>query len=638
MSPIVTLDKVSLAFGHIPLLDAVDFQIDPGERICLVGRNGTGKTTLLRLVSGEVKADDGAVWHRPGLKTSVLTQEILNAVDHTVFDVVAGGLKHAGKLLTQYHKITQRLETNHTDKLVERLGELQRQLDANDAWRLEQRVTSVISRLGLSADLIFSNLSGGYQRRTALAQSLVVEPDLLLLDEPTNHLDIDGIQWLEEYLINFNGAILFVTHDRSFLKRLANRIIDLDRGRLSSWPGDYRIYQQRRTQQLNDEAVEHRRFDKKLAQEELWIRQGIKARRTRNEGRVRALQAMRTKRAQRRTQSGQIKLGAERGAESGKLVVEADGIGYTCEDEWLFKDFSTRILRGDRVGIIGANGVGKTTLLKVLLGQLEVHSGSVMLGTKLQIAYFDQQREQLDLEKTVRDNLNQGSDMISIGGQMRHVVGYLQDFLFPPQRIHSPVKSLSGGERNRLLLARLFAKPANVLVLDEPTNDLDVETLELLEECLIEYDGTLLLVSHDREFLDNVITSTLVFEEPGRLLGYVGGYSDWLRQRQTARPDTSMGKPTSTQKKKVEKKEIKRTGKLKLSYKEQRELNKIPKEIERLEREKAQIEQLVADTAFYRKDRQVITATLNHLDLISKAIEVQYHRWEVLESKSVLAI
>lgn len=632
MPPIVILDKVSLAFGHIPLLDVVDLQIDAGERICLVGRNGTGKTTLLRLISGEVKADDGTIWHRPGIKISTLTQEMLNAADHSVFDVVAGGLEQAGKLITQYHKITQQLETNHTNKLVERLGELQQQLDASDAWRLEQRVAAVISRLGLSADLIFSNLSGGYQRRTVLARSLVIEPDLLLLDEPTNHLDIDGIKWLEEYLLNFNGAILLVTHDRSFLKRLATRIIDLDRGRLSSWPGDYRVYQQYRTQQLNDEAAQDQRFDKKLAQEELWIRQGIKARRTRNEGRVRALQAMRTERAQRRTQSGRIKLGTERGIESGKLVVEADGIGYVCEDEWLFKDFSTRILRGDRVGIIGANGVGKTTLLKVLLGQLEVHAGSVKLGTKLQIAYFDQQREQLDLEKTVRDNLNQGSDMISIGGRMRHVVGYLQDFLFPPQQIHSPVKSLSGGERNRLLLARLFAKPANVLVMDEPTNDLDVETLELLEEFLIEYDGTLLLVSHDREFLDNVITSTLVFEEPGRLLGYVGGYSDWLRQRQTARPDASLGDPASIKTKNVEKKGNKSTRKLKLSYKEQRELKKIPEEIERLELEKAQIEQKVTDKAFYRQDRQVVAATLNQLDLISKALEVHYHRWEVLES------
>ncbi len=625
---LIRFEKVSLAFGHWPLLDNVELQIDPGERVCLVGRNGTGKSTLMHVLRGAIAPDEGKVWRKSGLRVAYLAQDLPVDETRTVFEVITDGLEAMGAAMVEYHRALQVVMEDPSEAAMAALSRAQQALDAGDGWRLEQRVEEVISRLDLPADKTLDALSGGFKRRVLLAQALVLEPDLLLLDEPTNHLDIEGIQWLEEFLRSWNGSLLFITHDRAFLQNLATRIVELDRGVLTSWPGDYANYLVKREERLAIEAEHNAKFDKKLAQEEVWIRQGIKARRTRNEGRVRALQALRNERRQRREQQGKARLEMSQADASGKLVVEVEDATVGYGETPVIRDFSTKIVRGDRIGIIGPNGAGKSTLLKLLLGELQPQQGTVKLGTKLKVAYFDQQRAQLDLDKSVIDNLNLGGDMVSINGREKHVMGYLQDFLFPPQRVRSPVSSLSGGERNRLLLARLFTQPANLLVMDEPTNDLDVETLELLEELLGDYSGTLLLVSHDRAFVDNVVTSTLVFEGEGRVNEYVGGYNDWLRQRKTASPAAKTSKPPAARP--VAEAPPKRTKRL--SYKDQRELEALPAQIEALEDEQASLQEQINEPGFYQRDKAVIETDLARLEQLQAALAAAYERWEALEA------
>ncbi len=630
--PLLTLNDVSLAYGHHPLLEQVKLSIEARERICLVGRNGTGKSSLMRLIAGEVSPDDGEVWRREGLKVAYLPQDVPLDERRRVFEVVAEGLGELGGVIAAYQQALNRLAERPDDtQLMNQLTSLQEALEAADGWRLEQRVETVLSRLGLSVDGVLAELSGGFRRRVLLARALVCEPDLLLLDEPTNHLDIDSIRWLEEFLAEYDGALLFITHDRAFLQRLATRILELDRGVLTSWPGDYASYLRKREERETTEAEQQARFDKKLAQDEAWIRQGIKARRTRNEGRVRALRQLRQERSRRRERMGKVRLAVDEGEYSGKLVVEARNLCKAYDSRPVVRDFTTRILRGDRIGIIGPNGTGKSTLIRLLLGQVKPDSGSLRLGTRLQIAYFDQHRTQLDPQRTVVDSVADGAEKVTVNGRTRHVMGYLQDFLFPPQRARSPVCSLSGGERNRLLLARLFTRPANLLILDEPTNDLDVETLELLEELLMEYRGTLMVVSHDRAFLDNVVTSTLVFEGEGRIGEYVGGYSDWLRQRKIeahapGRRD-SVTSITGTKERKP-----KRTGKL--SYKLQRELDAIPLQIDDLEREKIALQKIINQPDFYQRPYLQVAEKLSELEGLESVLEQLYRRWEELEERS----
>ncbi len=628
--PLIKLDNAHLSFGHIALLDGASLQLDVNERVCLVGRNGVGKSSLMRVIHRDMLLDDGVVWYQSELKIAYLEQEVPTSEAVTVFDVVAAGLDKAGQLLSEYHHLSHKMASGLNMALGDRMAELQQAIDACDGWRLEQRVEAVLSKLELEGDAMLTQLSGGYKRRVMLAQALVSEPDLLLLDEPTNHLDMDSITWLEEFLLRFNGALLFITHDRTFLRHMATRIVELDRGSLTSWPGDYDSFLQKKTEQLAVEERHNQLFDKKLAEEEAWIRQGIKARRTRNEGRVRALKALRQERQQRRDKIGKVNMQLDTGEKSGKLVIEAENISKSFDGNVVIKPFSITIVRGDRVGVIGPNGAGKSTLLKLLLGELAPDHGEIRLGTQLKVAYFDQQRAQLDPEKTVMENLNLGSDTITINGSSRHVIGYLQDFLFPPQRARSPVKSLSGGERNRLLLARLFTQPANLLVLDEPTNDLDIETLELLETLLSQYDGTIIAVSHDRAFLDNVVTSTLVFEGEGHVGEYVGGYEDWLRQCKPAprqedverdnKPQTSNSKapPLTLEKKR------------KLNYKEQRDLKNLPDKIEALETEQEKTHQKVNHPDFYRGDKDETAKVLARLEEIDLELEKAYQQWEEL--------
>jgi ATP-binding cassette subfamily F protein uup len=527
--PLLTLTNASLAYGHHALLDKINFQIDAGERVCLVGRNGMGKSTLFRVISGQAQLDDGELWQQDTLKISYLEQEVPADLQDSIFDVVASGLGEVGQLLTDYHHAL--IEVSDDEAALHRLSDLQHKVDVADGWNLSQKVDVVLSRLDLEADMMLADCSGGMRRRVMLARALVSEPGLLLLDEPTNHMDIAAITWLEDFLKTFKGALIFITHDRTFLRSLATRMVELDRGQLASFPTGYDEYLQKKEELLEIESRANAKFDKKLSDEERWIRKGIKARRTRNEGRVRALETMRAQRAQRQSVQGRVNLNVDTGELSGKLVTDLRKVSFSYPDHPIVTDLSTRIMRGDRIGIIGPNGSGKSTLLKLLLGELAPQQGEVVMGTKLQIAYFDQHRSQLQPDKTVRENISQGSDFILVRGQSRHIIGYLKQFLFPPERVDSPVSILSGGERNRLMLAKLFTQPANMLILDEPTNDLDVDTLELLEDLLIEYDGTLLLVSHDRTFLDNVVSSTLVFEEAGYVREYIGGYDDWLRQR-----------------------------------------------------------------------------------------------------------
>ena len=628
--PLLRLNRVSLAFGHRPLLDNVELEVFSGERVCLLGRNGEGKSSLLRLIGGETVADDGDVWLRPGMRIASLAQEIDLDVGGIVFDVVAGGLPELGSLISEYHHLTLELEQSSSPGALQRLSVLQHELEARGGWQFEQRVASVLSRFQLDGDMEFEALSGGWRRRVMLARALVCEPDVLLLDEPTNHLDIEAITWLEDFMVEFSGALLFVSHDRAFVRRLATRIIELDRGKLSSWPGDYDDYLRRKAEQLEVEARHDALFDKKLSQEEAWIRKGIKARRTRNEGRVRALKTLREQYRQRRKRSGKVNLRLDEGENSGKLVFEAEHVNVSFAENTVIRDFSSTVLRGDRIGIIGPNGAGKSTLIRVLLGELPPDSGRVKSGTRQQVAYFDQQRGQLDPNKTVMDNVADGSHRVMVNGRDVHVAGYLRDFLFPAERLQSPVSALSGGERNRLLLARLFAKPANLLVMDEPTNDLDVETLELLEELLMDYQGTLLLVSHDRAFLDNVVTRSLVFEGEGRIGEYVGGYSDWLRQKKTAektaRQDTAASPAPAV------KAASKKQGKL--PYKDQRELDALPAIIEGLEDEQSRLQEAVSDAAFYQQSAEAISTTLARLESIASELVEGYARWEDLEAQS----
>ncbi|BAU47544.1 heme ABC transporter ATPase [Sulfurifustis variabilis] len=629
MTTLLTLSNVSLAYGHLPLLAHVDFQIEAGERVCLVGRNGTGKSTLFRVISGAAVPDDGELWHPDTLRIAHLEQEVPPDSDETVYEAVARGLGELGRLLTDYHNAAHAAGSD--PESLARLAGLQARIEAAHGWNISQKVETVLSRLGLPADKRIRDCSGGIRRQVMLARALVAEPDLLLLDEPTNHLDIAAITWLEEFLLAYRGGLMFITHDRTFLKHLATRIVELDRGRLTSFPGDFDAYLRKKDELLEVEARAAAKFDKKLAEEEAWIRQGIKARRTRNEGRVRALLRLREERAQRLDAQGRASFAVDAGALSGKLVVDLRAVSFRYGDRWIVRDLSTHIVRGDRIGIVGPNGSGKSTLLKLILGELEPTSGQVKIGTRLQIAYFDQHRGGLDPEKTVRQNLSEGSDYIDVKGRRRHVIGYLKDFLFPPERIDSPVKSLSGGERNRLLLAKIFTQPANMMVLDEPTNDLDVDTLELLEDLLAEYEGTLLLVSHDRAFLDNVVTSTLVFEGDGRVGEYVGGYEDWLRQRrdrpqEAARPRAQAASPAPRREKTAAEQ------KKKLSYKEQRELESLPGRIESLEAEQQTLEARVSRSDFYQQEGAAIADAMARLNALREELERAYARWEELEA------
>lgn len=630
--PLITLDNASLAYGHHPLLDKADFQLDPGERVGLIGRNGAGKSSLLKVIANESKLDDGTVWRAPDARIVYVPQEPALNPNHTIYEAVAEGLGQMQQLLLDYHAVTHNMSLPGADieALMERMQKLQHELDAKDGWGIQARVETVLSKLSLSADTAVATLSGGWRKRVALARALVAEPEVLLLDEPTNHLDLDAIQWLEDLLLNFKGAVLFITHDRRFLNRLATRIVELDRGHLTDFVGTYENYLIKKEELLAVEATHAAKFDKVLAQEEAWIRQGIKARRTRNEGRVRRLEQLRLERAARRERQGNVKLALDSGERSGKLIAELDHVKKAYGDRVLIKDFSTRIMRGDRIGLLGPNGAGKTTLLKLILGELEPDSGTIQRGTNMNVAYFDQMREQLNEEATLADTISPGSEYVQIGNERKHVISYLEDFLFPPQRSRSPVKSLSGGERNRLLLARLFARPANVLVLDEPTNDLDIDTLELLESLLQEFDGTLFLVSHDRAFLENTVTQIIAFEGDGKLTEFGGGFDDWQRfTMQRAQAEAAQAK----QKNEAQKRPANNAPtKTKLSYKEQIELEKLPDQIDALEKEQASINTTLADPETYKDAEKVksLQARLNALDaLLLDAI----NRWEYLESK-----
>jgi ABC transport system ATP-binding/permease protein len=647
--PILTLDDVSLAFGHLPLVEHANLRLDAGERVCLIGRNGAGKSSLLRVLSGELPPDAGTVWRAPGVRVSRLDQDVPGAAERTVFDEVADGLGALGDLVAQYHHAAMQVAETHEG--LDRLGAVQQQLEERDGWRLEQRVEMVVSRLSLPADRQLRELSGGWRRRTLLGKALVSEPDLLLLDEPTNHLDIDAIRWLEEYLLQFSGALLFVTHDRAFLSALSTRIVDLDRGWLTSWPGAYSSYLQKKAAAEEAEARALDRLDRKLAQEESWLRQGVKARRTRNEGRVQALLALRAERAAHRSTGGDVRLAVDSSEASGRVVFDADRVTKSFDGISVVKDYTQRILRGDRIGLIGPNGSGKTTLLKLLVGEIEPDAGTVTRGARVRVAYFDQQREQLDPDTSVADSVNDGNDTVVINGQSRHVVGYLTDFLFPRERAGSPVKSLSGGERNRLMLARLFARPANVLVLDEPTNDLDIETLELLEELIADFNGTVLLVSHDRAFLDNIVTSTLAFEGGGRVTEYVGGWEDYLRQKSAdlqicvtdgdndanfgvGRRGTNLGvgrRATKVARSSVTAGDRERGRKL--SFNEQRELDSLPAHIEALEAEQRRLIHESESSEFYKETSDHIRAVLARTEQVARELEHALARWVELDER-----
>lgn len=637
---LLSFTEVSLAYGLNPLLQKVGFQLERGERVCLIGRNGAGKSSLFKLVAGEQSPDDGEIWKAPGLKIGQLPQELPEAGDRLVFDVVAAGLEGVGELLAEYHHL---VHGDMGEAELARLEVVQGRLEAKDGWRLNQLVEATLTRLGLPAEKKMSELSGGWRRRVLLAQALVAEPDLLLLDEPTNHLDIHTIAWLEEVLLDFRGAVLFITHDRQFLQALATRILELDRGQLIDWQGDYASFLVHKEQQLAAEATANALFDKRLAQEEVWIRQGIKARRTRNEGRVRALKAMRDERARRVERQGKASFQLEAADSSGKRVIELEHVNFAWPGQApLVRDLTTHVLRGDRIGLIGNNGSGKSTLLKLMLGKLQPTSGTIKHGTRLEVAYFDQLRGELEPEKSVIDNISEGRDFIEINGERRHIISYLGDFLFSPERARTPVKALSGGERARVLLARLFSKPANVLVLDEPTNDLDVETLELLEEVLGGFDGTVLLVSHDRAFLDNVVTSSLVFEGQGNVREYVGGYADWLRQGGRVESLAEWGADAQSQTVEAIPEAVEQPApmpaaaepampKTKLSYKLQRELDALPGLLERLETELQAVQDQVNDPGFYQQAHEQTAPVLETLAAKQAELDAALERWAELE-------
>ena len=631
--PYITLDKASLAFGHVALLDHVEFQLDEGERVGLIGRNGGGKSSLLKVLAGQAHLDDGTLWRQPSARICFVSQEPVLDANATVFDEVARGLGELHQLITDYHHLSHQLAEPDADydKLLEEMQPLQTKLEAQNGWAVQARIETAIQRLELDPEALVGSLSGGVRKRVALAQALVAEPEVLILDEPTNHLDFASIEWLEGLLTGFRGSVLLVTHDRRFLDNVATRIVELDRGKLSSFPGNFAAYQKIKERMLADEAVVNAKFDKVLAQEEVWIRQGVKARRTRNEGRVLRLESLRLERAARREKLGKVEMNLDVGDRSGKLVAELSHVSKSFGTRKVIDDFSCRIQRGDKIGLLGPNGAGKSTLLKIILGEMAPDSGEVKLGTKLSVAYFDQLRAQLDDNATLADTISQGSDFIEIGGAKKHVISYLGDFLFAPERARSPVKSCSGGERNRLLLARLFTRPSNVLVLDEPTNDLDIETLELLEELLMQYDGTLFIVSHDRTFLDNVVTQVIAFEGDGKLMEYVGGYEDWVRVKKfEAAQKSSVTAPTKPAAKNVAEKP--KTS-AKLGFKEQRELDEMPQRIEVLEREQEEITAALGAGALFRDNPS------HAKQLQQRAIEIENEllqlmaRWEALENK-----
>jgi ATP-binding cassette subfamily F protein uup len=640
--PLLRLDKASLNFGTHVLLDEVDFEIKRGARIGLLGRNGAGKTTLMKVIEGIMGLDGGERWLRPGVKVAWLEQSLPDADEQTVYDLVADGLAEVGDLLKQYHHLT----SNYEDADMAQLERVQSALEAKDGWSLSQKVDTVISQLDLPADKLMKELSGGWRKRVALARALVREPELLLLDEPTNHLDIPAIEWLEKQLQDYHGALMLITHDRSFLQNVANKIVELDRGHLYQFEGTFERFLRYRAEQLAAEENANKLFDKKLAEEEVWIRQGIKARRTRNEGRVRALEAMRKERGERRVQQGKANFQVSSAERSGKIVAELSEITQRFGDKLVINKLSTTVMRGDRIGLVGANGAGKSTLLKILLGQLQPTEGKVKLGTKLEVAYFDQLREHLDLEKNLIDNVCGGQEYIEVGGKRKHAISYLSDFLFTPDRIRTPAKALSGGEQNRAILAKVFSRPANILVLDEPTNDLDIETLELLEDLLLGFDGTVLLVSHDRKFMDNVVTSIMVFEEDSHVREYVGGYSDWVRHggnlsdfaapqagpakdavaktiggsapAASAQPAAGLGAPQPAPKKK-------------LSYGEKRALESALKRIDELEAQQAKLEALISDPTFYEGESSQVNETLKEVASVAEALAQAYADWEALE-------
>ena len=626
---VISLSSAQLAFGHVALLDHAEFSLETSERVGLIGRNGTGKSSLLKVISGKFKLDDGLLVMQQGIKIAYVEQEPQFDPDMSVFDAVASGMGESQAWLKEYDALTGQFGQGNDDELMERMHDIQVKLDAADAWSLPNKVETVLDRLNLTGDMAMKTLSGGMQKRVALARALVSAPDVLLLDEPTNHLDFSSILWLEGLLRDFKGSVLFITHDRSFLDNVATRIIELDRGRLLSYPGNFTAYQVRKAEQLEIEEVENAKFDKFLAQEEVWIRKGVKARRVRDEGRVRRLEALRLTRNARREQQGQVKLDVSAGERSGKIVADLENVSKIYGDKVIVKDFSATILRGDKVGLIGANGAGKTTLLKMILGEEQSDTGTIRLGTKLQVAYFDQMRTQLNEEANLMETIAPGSDWVEINGQRRHVMTYLNDFLFAPERARSPVKSLSGGERNRLLLARLFAKPANVLVLDEPTNDLDIDTLELLEELLEEYTGTVFLVSHDRTFLDNVVTQVIVAEGEGKWREFVGGYTDWERVRTLPIATAPASKPAV----KVEAAAPVAKQK-KLSYKEQRELEELPKLIAKLEDEQSVLAAELSHPDFYKKtpaEGKRLNARVAEIEgELLEALE----KWEQIEARA----
>ena len=638
---LLELDDVRVAFGQAPLLDGVSLRMEAGERVCLLGRNGAGKSTLLGVITGDVPPDGGRVWHPAGVRVARLAQEVPVGDRRSVFAVVADGLGALGTLAADYHAAAHEVAVSGSAQSIERMGTLQQELDRQHGWHLERRVEQVVERLGLPADDPVDTLSGGLRRRVLLAQALVCDPDVLLLDEPTNHLDIDAIEWLEQFLREFRGALLFVTHDRALLQSLATRILELERGVLRSYPGSYDAYLAQKEAELESEAAEQARFDKRLAREEVWIRQGIKARRTRDEGRVKALEAMRKERALRRDRQGTVQLSLDEAVRSGSLVFEAEHLGHAYGDLVVIDDFSTRIMRGDRVGVLGRNGSGKTTLLRLLLGEMPAQRGEVRRGTNLEIAYFDQEREQLDPDATVMDTVADGRQMISVGGATKHVAGYLKDFLFMPAQFQSPVRALSGGERNRLLLARLFARPANLLILDEPTNDLDLETLEVLEDLLLAFAGTLIVVSHDRTFLDRVVTSTIAFEGAGQVREYVGGYSDWVRQR-PVQAAAGLGEATSPARVPAPRQDVPATAVTvapaqtlrKLTWAEQRELDALPATIAGLEARKSDLERLVSAPDFHLKGAAGMAAAVDDLARAEADLDHAMTRWLDLEHRA----
>ncbi len=629
---LLTLHGASLSFSDFPLLDHAELTIERGERLCLVGRNGAGKSTLMKVIASELPLDDGRLVLQQDLKVTRLEQDPPASSEITVFDYAAEGLARVGELLKQYHHVSHALAHDPSDANIRTMSQLQEQLDYQNGWQYETRINQVLTLLDLDPDVTLDSLSGGWLRKVALARALACDPDLLLLDEPTNHLDIDAINWLEEFLKDFRGAIVFISHDREFIHKLATRIIDLDRGVITSWPGNYDEYLQGKEEWLRVEELKNAEFDRKLAQEEVWVRQGIKARRTRNEGRVRALKAMRMERTQRRELQGKAKLQLDEAGRSGKLVFETEGLGLDFGDRTLFQGLDLQVLRGDKIALVGPNGCGKSTLIKLLMGQLEASRGSVRQGTNLEVAYFDQYREQLDPEKTVVDNVGEGKQEVMVRGRSRHILGYLQDFLFEPKRARTPVKALSGGEKNRLLLAKLFLKPSNLLILDEPTNDLDVETLELLEELLTDYPGTLLLVSHDRRFIDNTVTGCWLFEGDGRISDYVGGYADMMATRalqaaqQTAKPTpVKVAEPVASAAEPAKKTR-------KLSYKLQLELDNLPARLEQLEMELDALQAEINHPGFFSLPAEQTQPKLDALNAAEAALEHAFSRWEELEA------